>query len=45
MALLTGHGAASSRLGAKGLGPANSVADNTTEEARARNRRVELVKM
>ena len=42
---LTGHGAEASRLASKGLGPANHVADNSTEEGRARNRRVELVKM
>ena len=35
---------AGTRLAAKGLGPANAVADNATEEGRAKNRRVELVK-
>jgi OmpA-OmpF porin, OOP family len=44
-AWLTGHGVAGARLSAKGFGPANPVADNTTDEGRAKNRRVELVKM
>jgi OOP family OmpA-OmpF porin len=45
MTWLTAHGVAASRLAAKGLGVANPVAANTTEEGRAKNRRVELVKM
>jgi outer membrane protein OmpA-like peptidoglycan-associated protein len=42
---LTAHGVDASRLAAKGLGQANPVADNATEEGRAKNRRVELAKM
>jgi outer membrane protein OmpA-like peptidoglycan-associated protein len=45
VAWLTSHGVAAARLAAKGLGPANPVADNSTEDGRAENRRVELVKM
>jgi OOP family OmpA-OmpF porin len=37
------HGIAASRLAAFGVGPYAPVASNTTEEGRARNRRVELV--
>ena len=33
------------RLAAKGLGAANPVAENSTDDGRAKNRRVELVKM
>ena len=45
VAWLVGHGVAGSRLTARGLGAANAVADNATEDGRAKNRRVELVKM
>ena len=45
VAWLTAHGIDASRLAARGFGPANPVADNSSEEGRARNRRVELVKM
>ena len=43
-ALVREHGIAASRLRAFGNGPFAPVATNDTEEGRARNRRVELVK-
>jgi outer membrane protein OmpA-like peptidoglycan-associated protein len=45
VAWLTARGVPATRLAAKGLGAANPVADNSTDEGRAKNRRVELVKM
>jgi OOP family OmpA-OmpF porin len=41
---LTAHGVAASRLTAQGFGQTKPVADNSTAEGRAKNRRVELVK-
>jgi outer membrane protein OmpA-like peptidoglycan-associated protein len=43
-ALVGRHGIAATRLIGKGVGPLAPVANNDTEEGRARNRRVELVK-
>jgi len=43
-ALAANHGIASSRLSAYGCGPLAPVASNDTDEGRAKNRRVELVK-
>ena len=43
-ALTTNHGVSPSRLKGLGVGPAAPVATNDTDEGRAKNRRVELVK-
>jgi lipid-binding SYLF domain-containing protein len=42
---LVKHGIASDRLNAQGLGDTNPIADNSTDSGRAKNRRVELVKV
>jgi OmpA-OmpF porin, OOP family len=41
---LVGKGVAAARLKSDGFGDARPVAPNATEEGRAQNRRVELVK-
>jgi OOP family OmpA-OmpF porin len=43
-ALTTGYGVAAARLVGQGIGPLSPVAANDTEQGRAKNRRVELVK-
>ena len=43
-ALTAKHGIAAERLSAHGVGPLSPVASNGTDEGRAKNRRVELVK-
>jgi outer membrane protein OmpA-like peptidoglycan-associated protein len=43
-ALVVKHGIAAARLNGRGVGPLAPVASNDTEEGRAKNRRVELVK-
>jgi outer membrane protein OmpA-like peptidoglycan-associated protein len=40
---LISHGVAPDRIRAEGLGPAKPIADNTSSEGRANNRRVEIV--
>jgi outer membrane protein OmpA-like peptidoglycan-associated protein len=41
---LTDHGVDRSRLTAQGRGESNPLGDNSTDEGRAKNRRVELVR-
>ena len=45
MASLTGRGIEGARLASKGWGSTKPIADNKTEEGRAKNRRVEIVKL
>ena len=44
-AWLAAHGVAGTRLTHEGYGESRPVGDNTTEDGRAKNRRVELVKL
>lgn len=44
-ALVTSYGITTTRLRGMGVGPLSPVASNDTEEGKAKNRRVELVKM
>jgi outer membrane protein OmpA-like peptidoglycan-associated protein len=44
-AWLTSHGIAASRLTTQGLGDSKPVADNATDDGKAKNRRVALVKL
>jgi OmpA-OmpF porin, OOP family len=44
MNLLINKGISKERLTSKGWGQSNPVADNRTEEGKAKNRRVEIVK-
>lgn len=44
VAWLTAHGASAAQLKAQGFGQSKPVADNSSEEGRAKNRRVELAK-
>ena len=44
VAALKADGADVARLSSNGFGPANPIADQSTAEGRAKNRRVELVK-
>jgi OmpA-OmpF porin, OOP family len=45
VAWLTTHGVEAARLSAKGFGQDKPIADNSTQDGRAKNRRVELAKM
>jgi OmpA-OmpF porin, OOP family len=45
VAWLTAHGVAADRLKAQGFGQTKPVADNSSDDGKAKNRRVELVKL